>query len=185
MARLIILSTGRSGTTYIHRCLSHLGVKFGHEKLDSQGGIGWNFAIDFKRSCDIVLHQVREPFACISSLTSFTPYHWERVRKVYGKEMPEDHPAKAIWFYITWNKRCEKLADKTYRLEDIYYGSERANGLLEILGVNKPWPPITTMETTINARPHAVYSINDVPEEYRKELLKMSKRYGYKEQNGD
>lgn len=121
MARqVIILCTGRCGSTYTAKVVQDAGYKFGHEVVEAAGGIGWNFILPsekkrhFSKIKDAVfLHQFRPALPCISSILSYTDYHWQRLAqnnlytdgtKIY----------KAMRFWLDWNKRCIELSKSTY-----------------------------------------------------------------------
>lgn len=125
---VLILGTGRSGTTYIHQVLHESGLDFQHENLGKDGGIGFNLVwyLEQNHICPKnikILHIIREPLSCIGSITTFTKKHWDKHKK-RKEEFQYDYENKirrAMQYYLHWNKRCYKLSHCTFRLEEDLY----------------------------------------------------------------
>lgn len=181
--KLVIVGCGRSGTSAVHSQLKAAGFKIGHEVLKEDGGIGWPMVM--KKMKDIwqplnpvVLHQVREPWSAISSLTTHKPSLWRSVSKESaGLSDIKNSALRAAVFWINWNKLCMQLTNKFYRVEDLRSGSSEGYYLLtsalEISKLPKP--------TKVNSRRHAKLNRQDFKKwpEVVEEIDNMSNLFGY------
>lgn len=131
--RFVILGTGRSGTGYISRLLTEAGLRTGHEdwwnprnhrKPLLKGDATWcaTFMLDDYRGH--IFHQVRDPIRVIKSLVAVeagpsqwsTPHGQHRARWV---SFTGDPVLDAMTIADTWITKAEKIAEWTYRLEDV------------------------------------------------------------------
>lgn len=181
--KLVIVGCGRSGTSAVHSQLKAAGFKIGHEVLQEDGGIGWPMLMS--RLKDIwqplnptVLHQVREPWSAISSLTTHKRSLWKAVSKESAGLLEIKNSAlRAAMFWINWNKLCMQLTDKFYRVEDLRSSSSEGYYLLtSSLGISKLPKP-----TKVNSRKHAKLNRNDFVRwpGVIEEIDNMSHLFGY------
>ena len=181
--KLIIVGCGRSGTAAVHSQLRAAGFNIGHEVLQEDGGIGWPMLM--KKMKDVwqplnptVLHQVREPWSAISSLTTHGRSLWSAVSKESAGILDiKNSNLRAAVFWIKWNKLCMKLTDKFYRVEDLK--TEDSEGyciLTSALGIEKLPKP-----TTVNSRKHVKLNRQDFIKwpHIIDEIDCMSNRFGY------
>ena len=127
--KIAITGTGRSGTNFFAAVLSELGKDVKHEELGADGIASWCIVPNVKEAVygpggkilddDFVVgHQLRHPLKTIGSLTTFNKSSWRYIRE-HSPQLPRKilHRAMAHWF--DWNKRAAKIADHTWRLEEI------------------------------------------------------------------
>src|SRR5690606_37917435 len=93
---LVITGCGRSGTTFSSKFLKGAGLAIGHERLNLHGIRSWYLVSnegrvpfgpsdrDIKSLDLVVVHQVREPLAAISSMLSIGRLSWT----FFCKEIP-------------------------------------------------------------------------------------------------
>ena len=129
--RFLITGCSRSGTWYITKVLEMCGLEVAHEGFARDGIVSWcALANTYETpwgpgrkgmSFDHIFHQVREPLAAISSI-----YYTDHEPAIVFAEkyLPQITPSdsrlvKVVKFWIYWNQNAEKLAEWTYRIEDI------------------------------------------------------------------
>lgn len=127
---IVIVGCGRSGTTFSSKYLTRHGFRVGHENLRFNGISSWFLtATDskvpqgpgFKTIRDLgfnIIHQVREPLTCISSIQTISKPNWHFI----GTHIPIDPDSdseilKAMKYYFYWNKMAEEMTDKLVRVE--------------------------------------------------------------------
>ena len=135
MKKLLITGCARSGTGYIAKLLSFIGLEVGHERLKENGIVSWYnaeqpdyiyknketlmFSSGFK-NYDLTIHQVRHPLKVISSMHVTNKTKWDYIMSVVPEIHPNDHvtiKCAKYWYY--WNKKAEKLGGYLMRIEDI------------------------------------------------------------------
>ena len=182
--KLIIVGCGRSGTSAVHSQLRAAGFNIGHEVLQEDGGIGWPMLMQGMRDVwqplnPTVLHQVREPWSAISSLTTHRRCLWSAVSKESAGILNiKNSNLRAATFWIKWNKLCMELTDKFYRVEDLKTkDSEGYRILTSALGIEKLPKP-----TTVNSRKHAKLTRQDFVKwpHIIDEINHMSDQFGYR-----
>jgi len=162
--RRLVLVTGcaRSGSGYIAAVLQACGLDVRQEAIGRDGCASWTMAVESKRTpwgpardgtteFEHVFHQVRHPLSVISSVwTTEGPRSWgfiaEHVPKLRADDSIEVRCVK-YWYY--WNRAASRVAEFTYRLEDL------ANAWPELcrrLGRKLDARPLSTVPTDINAR---------------------------------
>jgi hypothetical protein len=134
----LITGTGRSGTAYTSKCLMSSGHKIPHESFGDSGIVSWYAATDkesalkswsLKRIEDycrytkkelLILHQMRNPIDCISSLMTITDQSLEWIKKHEFVNISESDTMlqKCIKYYYFWNVRCATIADYSYSLRN-------------------------------------------------------------------
>lgn len=199
---IIIVACPKSATQYISILLTHMGLDFGHEAhcdwaTARDGRASWLLGagygaepVDGEPALDeyenpIILHQVRHPLHCMSSNQKIARYSWEYIAEhIPLKELTNENLIEncmRLWYY--WNKKCEKLAEWTYRIEELEniwdefcerIGhpelKEKRHMIKDIpknINSAKPYEPIT-MEK--------IFEINPV---LAKKIVKLALKYGY------
>ena len=183
--RAVIIGTGRSGTGYMSRLITEATghATCGHEGWFAELGdrtpgldidSSWLAlpAIEGGTWAGPVVHVVRDPVACVTSLlrTEFfgmhvsTPYpqfaltHCPAAADALATGGPV---AAAVEFWASWNARCAGVAGLTVRLEDVsdFEGGEASVGAATLglightLGVEfGAWQVADAIPRTVNTR---------------------------------
>lgn len=133
---LLITGCARSGTTYIAKLLQQGGMDIGHEYVGKDGSSSWDLAANPKegrwkvRPANYrfahVFHQTRHPLKVISSVyVTEDKDSWDYIKAHTPEILEEDsHITKCAKYWYYWNLKAEKMAEWTYRLEEV-------DGLLE------------------------------------------------------
>lgn len=180
--KVAIIGCGRSGTKYTAQLLQSAGLDFPHEDWGEHGGVGWVLPISMRcqvwQEADVILHQVREPWVTISSLTTHTDGVWNPVQKVIGT-LPKRQPLRAAAYWVRYNKHCAELASCTYRVEDLIPGGKATHLLCSYFGVQEhqfTWPSSKT-----NKRRHSDYAPRDFTgyPNLLVQIQQMGREYGY------
>jgi len=134
-ARFLVTGCGRSGTTFVARLLSALGIPCGHEAVfdvgplaageafwpaDVPGEASWlgaPYMLDLPPG-SVVLHQVREPLAVVRSLMRMRFFHRPSSDPAYAAFAVEHFPALAqgeplercIAYWVGWNRLAEQAS---------------------------------------------------------------------------
>ncbi len=153
--RLIILSSGRSGTSRTAMILNDAGLEFGHEKLLKHGGIGWTIDWSNIKENDLVFHQVRHPVHTISSMMSHVPNVIVHQLNLLSVERSDNHLLNCMraWYY--WNLVSANCALWTFCVEDLYDDRDVIDFMnlqLKKVGAFRDILP-ETYDKTINSRP--------------------------------
>lgn len=143
--RLIVTGTGRSGTRYISKVLTRLGVKCGHENVFSIHGVqippegmradaSWlagPFLHQMNPEQITIAHQLRDPFKVIGSLVS-VPGLLQKPLSAYGEFISRIFPL--IWdkgynlslfergacFFLSWSQMIAESRNFTWKVEDVH-----------------------------------------------------------------
>jgi len=183
MSRLIIIACGRSGTYYTAKVLRRAGLDFGHEKLGADGGIGWVMTLPGYRHRwkpdDTILHQIREPWACISSMLTHNQKLWKQAATVVGPFSARFRRIKAAEYYVRHNCLCAELAEWTYRVEDFIPATIETAKLFAVVGATQggfTWPA-----RDLNHRRHTILGPTDYTDrpDLLAQIADLSKRFGY------
>lgn len=169
---LIIIGCGRSGTTYTAKLLQSAGLDFRHEDIGVDGGIGWNLLLNPNlegapmrrvRIPDnaVIMHQVREPLAAISSMLSHQIPVFHCMAEVAGPFDWRNKLTLAASAYIAFNQYCARLSSYTLHAEQLQDSESADIGrLCQHFGISPAdlqFPPITT-----NSRKHAMLTADDL-----------------------
>lgn len=181
--RFLITGCGRSGTTYITKVLQNNGVPAFHERCDADCAVSWKllFEKDRKKHYQVVLHQIRNPLDCISSMTTAGANSWKFIQN----RIPEISPADPIivksakyWYY--WNKRAESISSLSYPIEHLSTYLPAINRLLKI---DIKYETLTQISNTTNTRKHCSitweYLRKNLPKELFNNIQAYAKKYGY------
>lgn len=216
--KLIVTGTGRCGTAWVANFLNQLQVGIGHERIIHPGYLppapgvdmlpeglrgesSWMAVPHLPRLRDQgadVVHLVREPMACISSLLNTGLFNDEVPEAFieYAKwlrdymPIPYDDPLlRTVYYYITWNEEIEKYAQFRMRIEDSH-DLPTLDGLLEVASTkfedDSKLKAISLADTPagFNRMPdhRRTHNIDwkDIPDdELGAKLRAMAVRYGY------
>lgn len=113
MSRLLVIGCGRSGTMFLTRLLYYSGCRVGHEQITEAGGVGWQLTLphwrEKWRDDDRIVHLIREPWSCISSLTTHDLEVYERAESIVGhwSDIGERLRTAAEW-WVRHNDLCDQ-----------------------------------------------------------------------------
>ena len=129
----LITGCGSAGTKYISRVLKRLGYSMPHERMGHGGSVSF-YAVglqeDIRADFDVILHQVREPIASISSI--HTMRFWEmdevslsgvNILKTMPQLRDENYTLQCAKYWYWWNLAAEKMSSQTYRIEELTSGN--------------------------------------------------------------
>jgi hypothetical protein len=163
---LAITGCGRSGTVYTSKLLQSCGIMVGHEQMARDGIVSWWIAGDYwtpkgeswqevLEFTPIVLHQVRNPLDCISSITTIKPKSWQYI----GKHIPltNDVLKNAMAYYLFWNIRAQERACFSYQIEHM---GDHWVTIMKLAGYSPRQMPIH--QSNINSREHKRYTWKDL-----------------------
>ena len=155
--RVLVLGHPRSGTGYAAHCFTRAGWDVGHEQVRRDGIASWMWAVeslfvpcgdarDRGYQFDNVLHILREPAACVSSVA-----YTERISGTWRSQHisipPDAGPIeRAIWSIHGWSRLITDSTPPTHTAQTEQI--ERA--VEEITGS----PPLEPSDSARNARPH-------------------------------
>lgn len=162
--------------------ITRCGCQFPGVRIDEFGDAVSDLAVaPIVSRYDVILHQTRAPMAVIASAQTFTEGSFNYIGNKIGSSGPRDRILEAARYWIEWNRTAARIADYSYRVEDmpaqiphicerigIPYSEDRLGDLL--------------LRKDINARLHdsvdAVYIRKRDAELYR-ELRRTADRLGY------
>jgi len=143
MARTLIISAPRSGTTFIAEVLQAVGLDIPHECHGEDGAVGWEYAVDRERTnwggkrsdrpFGAAFHQTREPLATITSLQTTWDCTWDWIGE--SLPLPDDLLRRCMATYVGWHRLCDGVAPQQYRVEDVRNGTKTWVRLCEWLGL--------------------------------------------------
>ncbi len=118
----MILVTGcpRSGTKNYTAYLVSKGQRIQHERPGEDGTCDWRAAVRADSSeWSEVIHLVRHPLNCISSMTTLGPNSWRYLTSNVGLlGLPRDPVCTAL-AWLRWNDLVSPYATSRVRTEDI------------------------------------------------------------------
>ncbi len=177
---LYITGCPRSGTFYIANYLKLMGVKVEHEKMGEDGTVDWMRASTKLEG--IIIHQVRNPIDCISSLSCIS-----RVMKrnmfqhlnIDCTNQPLINICMLIWYH--WNILVEQQAQYRQRIEDFDYQKLKELAVLSGATPNdtKPYVPLNRWNTRKN-RHYTWKKLFIADYELTKKIRDKAIEYGYK-----
>ena len=175
MGRVLIMATPRSGTLYVHKVLQGFGLDVGHERLRSDGGVGYNLINDYGELTrfDHIVHVVRDPRDCIASIAAnFGRYSW----------IASHRSPAAYWFSL--NDRIDWVLELARQEPDLTVDRLRIENsetalasLARLMGADPApdfFPSIQAHETN-HRKEYDPYSWDDLSQDVRE----MATRYGY------
>src|SRR5262245_26173589 len=136
----LVLFTGcpRSGMAYISTVFQKCGLDVRHETPGGTGIASWLLTVPLDNvpargkfythyvpglnqyRFQHIFHQVRDPLKTISSIAQDFRGSWQFISDLIPEIDPYHHPLyNSVKFWYYWNLKAEKLAEYTYRVEDI------------------------------------------------------------------
>ena len=190
----LVLITGcsRSGTSYMSDFLRLNGIQVDHERDAADGTVSWTMVVDApwtpwgpgRRGFRYrhILHQVRHPLKAIGSIVNEEQRAWDFIQ-TYMPQVREHDPilVRAVNYWIYWNLAAEKMAELTYRIEDVDKALPKISKILK-----KKLDPhcLGQVSKTTNTRHiNRNYTWDDIqkgvdPKLFKK-LVRVAKHYGY------
>jgi hypothetical protein len=99
-----ILTYPRSGSRFTARLLKSLGRKVEQEHLGEEGTVSWRHAVE-SYDADIVLHQVRNPLAAITSTSTASSRSLKYIARNTGLQWTGDEVLRfCLRAYPLWHK---------------------------------------------------------------------------------
>jgi len=188
--RILGVGHPRTGTGFTAWLLKSWGLNVGHEKLESDGIVAWQFAVEdgpwpfiegveFRPKWENLIYNVRDPKTSIASI-AFTENATLPYRIESGGALKSPNPVEqAIHSILRWDQLITRMKpDLTYRIED------EAPKLFEFLkskGFEVNW---IEPQSGINARQHATISdlekeMQSVRPSLRMKINSYCIKYGY------
>lgn len=131
---IVITGCGRSGTTFSSKLLRKCGLIIGHERLYINGISSWRLVSDLKKvqlgpsysdleDLDkVVIHQVREPLAAISSMLAIGSPSWKLIAQEIPVDLESDSKIlRAMKYYYYWNMKAELKSEYRIKVETFKY----------------------------------------------------------------
>jgi len=190
---LLILTTGGSGSYYIHRVLWELDYHIGHMRGGDHGTVGpqmifnrpWHQRIHLMRGeCEWarIVHQVRHPLKVVASIRWFRShiFRWCRFMESMPKRFRPDKDECRMAFWFEMNKEAARVAEWSYRIEDLTLGGETWQKFIVPLGFH-PDTPLPYIPRNINTRARGrVYTWDDIKSPMlRSEVQDLARSFGY------
>lgn len=194
---LLVTGCPRSGTHYTAALLTKAGLPVGHEAIADGGTSSWVMAVNAKaapwgprdRSCKYahIFHQVREPTKSIAAIETEPPISWNFICEHLPQIVDTDSSfVKACKMWLYWNLAAEKMAEWTFRIEDI---DNVFDEMQERLGVVLDSKALETVARDKNHRDRKkeLYAWEEIEKKLKKtgdealfeDLKALAIRYGY------
>lgn len=118
---IYVIGCPRSGTTFTSKVFRAAGIDVAHERQGADGVSDWREIVQEIPASAVVLHQVRHPLECITSMQTILKRSFNRLmgtNAIRGTTFSPDRRvevcARAWLFY---NVQCEAIADVSFRVE--------------------------------------------------------------------
>lgn len=187
---LYVIGCPRSGTTYTSKVLRAADYEVKHEQVGADGTCDWRAIVRQIPDSAVVLHQIRHPLACITSMQTLLVGSYNRLMSTNAIKGNSFVPARRIevcaraWLF--YNVQCEAIADASFRVES----DEEWSTACQQIGL--PAIPRTGISLTTNSRQHApkFRTYFDAPitlamienaagSRIRTAIVRQAARYGY------
>lgn len=186
MPKILITGCGRSGTNFTSDLLNKLDIDVKHEKLGTQGIVSWLEApkINKYNDYDLILHQIRNPLDCISSMKTTNNNSWKYIcLNIKEININDNINVKCAKYWYYWNLLCENNNIKRFQVENIEIILPE---ITKLFNITKDYNNIinTLKNKKINSRFNRYKKISwsDI-EKYDKDIVSkckvMANRYGY------
>lgn len=190
---IVITGCGRSGTTFSTKLLDQMGLRIGHERFKRDGVSSWFLVSqidkaplgpslkDLKKHKPLIIHQVREPLAAISSMQSLGSPSWRFLESLIPISLQNDSKVLlAMKYYYYWNLKTEEIARNRVKVEDF---GERIKDILDQHNIEYKDINVTlNQKSKVNTRLHSKLSWDDLYEEDRvlaEKIKILGKKYNY------
>lgn len=200
--KLLVLGTGRSGSTFIHRLFRIWGYDLGHEQTGEFGSVTHFFHADHdwypyfpwevgkahvgERLSDFnfenKLHVVRNPLTCIPSIEKvLSSINWEFAEEtglIPAEKMSKRRRCMLYWLRL--NERAEAICHKTIQLEKLRKDLPKYLGSVDILHGEWPELPPVNRGTGFRASEPVTFSeLRREDKDLANQIFVLSKHYGY------
>jgi len=195
---LLVVATIHSGTKYTSQIFQAVGLDIGHEKMGEHGAVGADYAWrkpGYEREMTsgipdntVTVHQVREPFVTIASLSTIPENFWRNAvhgNTTYYQGIYEGNPLedstiiRCMKLWLNWNQTAEKLASYTYRVENM---EECFPYILELIGLPTDLPFPNISKTTNKHEERHQYSereLYNADSHLYNRIKDLARKYGY------
>ena len=195
---LLVVGCARSGTTYISKVLKKSGLRIGHEKMGKDGISTCELTGNPKEGCwkgrwgicpenyhfAHIFHQVRDPLNVIAStyITENLDSWYFIMNYIPEIHMQDSHLVKCAKYWYYWNLKAEKMAEWTYRVEDL---DQKWEEFETRLGRKISRDSIENTPKNTNGRKTHPYEFtwedlqNELGPELYRNIRDLAARYGY------
>lgn len=208
--RFVIVSTARAGSTYIAKLLTEAGIPCAHEGFFTPSGFHRRFfyrgdssfvAVPYLENnpgltTGPILHQVRHPLDVINSLSGIGFFEFSKTKSPFRRfvrahfSLTGDILIDYMRWWVEWNLRCQALACKTIRLEDIgerqapEAAAEHLEDVFKILAQRPKdnWKVVaeSLRGQKVNSRVRNNLTLDVFPDgRAKRELIELGREYGY------
>ena len=164
---------------YASQFFKALGVNVGHEWGGKQGVVGYTTIFTFRPAAfENVWLMVRNPLGVVGSTTAFNYIETAG----YFVLPPDTEPIRrGLAYWVHWNLLCETVARWTFRVEDLWPGTETYDRIrFELqVPVRRPDPELPN---TVNSRVHDAVTwaqLDEADAKLAAMAREMARRYGY------
>jgi len=144
---IVVTGCSRSGTSYASKVFKQAGLDIGHHVSLGKDGVVADVAMPYKCLQDcLVLHQVRNPINQIPSMTTSMAETWKYIASIIDiRDCSLIRSAMTYWH--EWNKMTSRIAQYTYRVENM---QQEWSMICDIIGL--PGAPFPDVSKTTNTR---------------------------------
>ena len=136
MKKICVIGTGRAGTAFFSKSCRVMGYDVGHEVAGENGIVSWCLVSkshevpwgpswsELNEAEFVKGQQIREPIACISSLTTFQGVSWDFISNTSIGHLKTNGSTlyNAMRHWLSWNQEAARLAEFTWCLDDVRSG---------------------------------------------------------------
>lgn len=133
--KIVLVSTGRSGTKHFATVSKKLGFQVGHEEWLADGISSWCLVSklpyspwgpswkELPLSEFVICHQLRNPVTSIPSLMTMNTASWSFIREDAGERISNawwrsaSPRQRAMWHWLDWNQRAKDMASVHWTLD--------------------------------------------------------------------
>jgi hypothetical protein len=194
--QVAVVAAVHSATMYTAIVFQAIGLNVQHEGVGKHGGVGYSFCFMKKGQYPsglsddaLIVHQVREPRATISSVRILEEQHWRHFQTfaidndIPWRPLRESPIKRAMQLWLIYNEASEAIAEFTYRVENI---EEALPKILSLMGLPATTPfPIPDISKKVNTHfPTSQLSWNDLCEidlDLCMRIQAKARQYGYED----
>ena len=199
--KILVLGTGRSGTTHMAKVLTAAGLKVKREQMGADGTASLYFFADsewhpwwdgyaalchkHERRSDYefehILHVIRDPLKTIPSMAKMFQglvYDYMEHHSVLPKGI-RNKMLRCMYIYKNVNELCASYADRTFRIEDLRYEWPEVSTRLGISPTFPNLPPANKSSGYKKSEPVTWEDLEQISPELTAEIKTLAARYGY------
>jgi len=118
---ILITACPRSATKYVSELYQARGIDLRHDRLGRDGVVSWCLGNGIpsgelppwhgpihRFEPTTVMHLVRDPWACISSLTTIGSWNWIKRQLRIPLRVRVTTPMLCAWFWVSWNRAIRR-----------------------------------------------------------------------------